>query len=92
MIVALIVYSLISLKKNKTTKLYLSASLAKRTFNFEEYNFSQSTLEQVCKLFSSSSLLARRQAEFLTNANGCTFFLRPAGIYGIRQGAGERGG
>lgn len=44
MIVAFNIYSLISLKRKK--KLYLSA---KRTFNFEEYNFSQSTLEQVCK-------------------------------------------
>lgn len=37
------------IKKKKEKKLFsLSLSAAKQNFNFEEYNFSQSTLEQVC--------------------------------------------
>lgn len=39
-------YSFIK-KKKATKKPFLSVSSVKRTFNFEEYNFSQSTLEQV---------------------------------------------
>lgn len=71
--------------------LHLCSPSAKQSFNFEEYNLSQSTLEQV-RVRVSHLLQDGMICVFARHVVDTGILLLPAGVHGVRQGAGERGG